>query len=163
MFMDAMEFLEEERDAWRPFEALAELSDAELERSTDADGPGHGWSGRDLAAHLVSWQLLSLQAARELAVDEQSATIARMRAEAPEDEHHYNDQTLLEWRARPPAEVRAQLTEVPGELRGYLTVVPEARWIKHPDHSSFFLANTTEHYADHTPELAAVLAELGRG
>src|SRR2546430_12731439 len=32
MYLDAMEFLEEEREAWRPFEDLSELARAELER-----------------------------------------------------------------------------------------------------------------------------------
>ena len=30
MYLDAMEFLEEERDAWAPYEALAGLTDAQL-------------------------------------------------------------------------------------------------------------------------------------
>ncbi len=33
MYLDAMEFLEEERDAWAPYEALAELTDEQLERA----------------------------------------------------------------------------------------------------------------------------------
>ena len=44
MYLDAMEFLEEEREAWRPYEALLELTDAQLERPVDAV---RGWSGRD--------------------------------------------------------------------------------------------------------------------
>ena len=31
-------------------------------------------------------------------------------------------------------EVRERFATVPGELRGYLTVVPETRWLKHADH-----------------------------
>ena len=30
MYLDALEFLEEEREAWAPFEALATLSDEQL-------------------------------------------------------------------------------------------------------------------------------------
>ena len=48
MYRDALDFLEEERAAWTPYEALAELSDVELDRPTDPAGPGHGWCGRDL-------------------------------------------------------------------------------------------------------------------
>ena len=33
---------------------------------------------------------------------------------------------------------------VPGQLRGYLTVVPESRWLKHADHQRFFLSETTD-------------------
>ncbi len=31
MYLDAMEFLEEEHEAWQPYEALAGLTDAQLE------------------------------------------------------------------------------------------------------------------------------------
>ena len=40
MYLDAMEFLEEERDAWAPYEALAELSDDQLAEAVDG---AHGW------------------------------------------------------------------------------------------------------------------------
>ena len=36
-----------------------------------------------------------------------------------------------------------------GELRGYLTVVPESRWIKHAAHQEWFFGETTEHYEEH--------------
>ena len=32
MYLDSLEFLEEERDAWAPFEALAELTDEQHDR-----------------------------------------------------------------------------------------------------------------------------------
>ena len=44
-----------------------------------------------------------------------------------------------------------------GELRGYLTVVPESRWIKHASHQEYFFGETTEHYEDHLKELRAIL------
>ena len=65
MYLDAMEFLEEERDAWASFEALAALSDEQLAQRLDT---AHGWSGRDLMAHLLAWQEVALRAAKELAV-----------------------------------------------------------------------------------------------
>ena len=37
----------------------------------------HGWSGRDLMAHLLAWQEIALRAAKELAVNETSETFAR--------------------------------------------------------------------------------------
>jgi hypothetical protein len=58
----------------------------------------------------------------------------------------------------PMDEVRRRLREVPGELRGYLTVVPESRWIKHPTHLETFVEETLEHYDDHRADLEAVLA-----
>ena len=51
----------------------------------------------------------------------------------------------------------ARFSEVAGELRGYLTVVPESRWIKHADHQNWFFDETTEHYEDHCRDLAAIL------
>ena len=55
-------------------------------------------------------------------------------------------------------ELRQRFLTLPGELRGYLTVVPETRWLKHADHLRFFRDETTEHYADHRADLEAVLA-----
>ena len=75
MYLDALSFLEDERDAWRPYEALAELTDDQLARPIDG---AHGWSGRDLIAHLVGWHELTLEVARELAVDETSRAQERI-------------------------------------------------------------------------------------
>jgi len=55
------------------------------------------------------------------------------------------------------AEVRRRFGAVPGELRGYLTVVPESRWLKHADHRRFFSEETTEHYEEHAGDLQAIL------
>jgi len=68
-----------------------------------------------------------------------------------------NADIQVAWRALPMDEVRRRLGEVPGELRGYLTVVPEARWIKHADNLSFFLEETINHYAGHAADLEAIL------
>src|SRR5688572_3310444 len=78
MYLDAMEFLEEERDAWAPYEGHAERTDEQL--TAEVDG-AHGWTGRDLMAHMLAWQGVSLDAAKELAVNETSATIARVDAD----------------------------------------------------------------------------------
>ena len=59
-------------------------------------------------------------------------------------------------------ELRDRFATLPGELRGYLTVVPESRWLEHSDHQRFFRSETTAHYEDHLADLAAVLAEAGR-
>ena len=60
MYFDALSFLEDERDAWRPFEALATLPDEDLVLPVDA---AHGWSARDLAVHLGAWQEHALDVA----------------------------------------------------------------------------------------------------
>jgi hypothetical protein len=154
MYLNALEFLEEEREAWRPYEALDALSDEQLDRPIDE---AHDWSGRDLIAHLVAWQSNALQVAKELAVGETSATKVRSDAEWDERGDDINAEIQAEWRDVPMDEVRQRLREVPGELRGYLTVVPEARWLKHSDNLAFFIEETIDHYADHSADLEAIL------
>ena len=159
MYLDALEFLEEERDAWAPYEALAELSDEQLAMAS----PGaHGWSGRDLMAHLLAWQDVALRAARELAVDETSPTIQRADADWEARGGEVINAELTEaWAARSMAELRASFASIPGELRGTLTVVPETRWLKHADHQPWFRDETIAHYEEHVPELEAILATAG--
>jgi hypothetical protein len=155
MYFDALSFLEDERDAWRPFEALADLGDEQLERPVEA---ARGWSGRDLMGHLLGWLEVSLAAAKELAVSETSATLARIDEEWAAEGDRMNEEMLERYREMPIEDLRARFRVVPGELRGYLTVVPESRWIKHPTHQTSFIAETMEHYEDHLADLEAVLA-----
>jgi hypothetical protein len=161
MYLNALEFLEEEREAWRPFEALGSLTDDQLDVPIEA---AHEWSGRDLISHLVAWQQNALEVAKELAVGETSPTKERSDREWDERGDAINLDIQVEWRAMPMAEVRRRLREVPSELRGYLTVVPETRWLKHADHLRFFVDETIDHYADHTRDLDAILgAARGAG
>jgi hypothetical protein len=159
MYLDALSFLEDERDAWRAYEALDGLTDEQL---TPALEGAHGWSGRDLMAHLVGWLAHGLEVARELAVGETSP--AKIRADADWDARgdDINEEIRQAWLALPMDEVRRRFRTVPGELRGYLTVVPETRWIKNAEYEEFFLTETIDHYEDHLPDLAAVLASAGR-
>jgi len=155
MYLDALSLLDDERDAWRPFEQLNELSDEQLERPVEAV---NGWSGRDLMAHLVAWQQVALDVAKELAVGERSA--AKERADADWEQRGgevVNDEIQRNWAAKPVGELRSEFGRVSGELRGYLTVVPEARWIKNPTHLKPILGDTTDHYEEHAPDLAAIL------
>jgi hypothetical protein len=155
MYLNALEFLEEEREAWRPFEALEGLSDEQLARPISE---AHDWAGRDVMAHLVAWLDYGVIVARELAVNESSATKARMDREWDDIGGDVLNQRITDdWRALPMAEVRRRFHEYPGELRGTLTVVPEARWVKHADNLRFFLDETIDHYADHVADLDAVL------
>lgn len=154
MYLNALEFLEEEREAWRPYEALDSLTDEQLDQPIDA---AHDWSGRDLIGHLVGWQQNALDVAKELAVSERSATRERSDREWEARGDAINAELLAEYRTLPLPEVRRRLREVPGELRGYLTVVPETRWVKHSDHLRFFIDETIDHYADHAADLEAIL------
>jgi hypothetical protein len=153
MYLDALSFLEDERDAWRPYEALAELDDAQLTEPVT-----HGWSGRDLIAHLVGWHEITLDVARELAVDEKSPTHDRIEREWDARGDDWNAEIIAAWSALPMDEVRRRLRSVPGELRGYLTVIPETRWLKHPKHFELFLDVTLDHYDEHRDDLETILA-----
>lgn len=158
MYLNALEFLEEEREAWRPFEALAGVPDERMDQPVEG---AHGWSARDLIAHLVAWQTWALDVAKDLALGETSPTIARLDALWDERGDALNDDIQAEWRARPLDEVRERFATVPGELRGYLTVVPESRWVKHATHLGTFKSETIEHYADHVSDLETILDAVG--
>jgi hypothetical protein len=162
MYTAALEFLEDEREAFRLYEALATLSDEELERPMDAGGPAHGWRGRDLMGHIICWREVALEVARELAVGERSATWERVDREWREQGDTMNEPLLAAWAGLPMEDVRRRFGSVPGELRGTLTVVPEARWLKDPRMQQFFSGNLTEHDDEHRPELAAILAAAGQ-
>jgi len=159
MYFDALSFLEDERDAFRAYEALLDLTDEELDRPVEAAG---GWSGRDLMGHIVLWQEAALATAKELAVGEASPTMERIEAAWAAGGDQINEEGLARFRAMPMDEVRAALRSTAGELRGYLTVVPEVRWIKHSAHQEYFIGETLEHYEDHTKELRAIL-DAARG
>ena len=161
MYVDSLSFLEDERDAWAPYEALSQLSDEQLEQPVAG---AHGWSGRDLMGHLVTWQLLSLDVARELALGDRSVSHERADADwEARGGEAVNAEALADWRARPIDEVRQEFARVAGELRGFLTVVPETRWLKNADQQRFFYEETTEHYEDHRADLEAILAAATAG
>jgi hypothetical protein len=162
MYMQALEFLEDERDSWRPFEALGGLSDDALLIASPADSPAHGWSGRDLITHMVSWREYALAVAKDLALNEKSETQRRLDEEWDSvGEEAVNRRLFAEWTALPLDEVRRRLANVPGELRGYLTVVPETRWIKNAEVQRTFIEATLEHDEGHLPDLAFILEAAG--
>jgi hypothetical protein len=158
MYIDSLEFLDEERETWQPFEALDGLTDAQLQVEQPA---AHGWSGRDLMGHLLARQEIALRVAQELAVAETSPTKSWADRERASRGDAMNDEMARDWRQLPMAEVRRRFRSIPGELRGYLTVVPESRWLKHPDHLKFFLTETTDHYEAHRADLDAILEAAG--
>jgi len=154
MYFDALEFLEEEREGWRPFEALADVPDADVDVPVSA---AHDWTARDLMGHLSAWQAYALQVAKELAVGETSATKQQLDEEWARRGDAMNLDIQADWRALPIDEVRHRFRETPGELRGYLTVVPEIRWLKNGDVLRYFLDETIDHYAEHRADLDAIL------
>jgi hypothetical protein len=155
MYLNALEFLDEEREAWRPFEALADLADDRLEASAP---DAHDWSARDLMGHLLAWQEVALAVARELAVSETSP--AKAAADSDWESRGgevINAEIQARYRELLVDELKQRFRSVPGELRGTLTVVPETRWVKNSDHLRFFMDQTVDHYADHEADLAAIL------
>jgi hypothetical protein len=112
-------------------------------------------------AHLASWQEICLAVAKDLAVGETSPALERATSEWEAGEDAMNARLVSSWAELPLDEARRRFRDTPGELRGYLTVVPEARWIKHPGHLQFFLECTLDHYAEHEAELAEILGRLG--
>jgi hypothetical protein len=157
MYLNALEFLDEERDAWQPFEALDGLTDDQLARACPS---ARGWSGRDLMGHLLAWLENALAVARELALGERSPTMSRSDAEwEARGGEAINAELLERYGAIPLAELRARFQSVPGELRGTLTVIPEVRWLKHPDNLRWILDETLDHYADHRSDLDAILGQ----
>ena len=155
MYLDALEFLEEERDGWAPFERLAELTDDQLSVAVEA---AHGWSGRDLMAHLLAWQSIALRAATELAVDDASPSIAKADADwEARGGEVINEELTAAWSARSMDDLRSSFASLPGELRGTLTVVPETRWLKHADRVRWFSDETIDHYREHLDDLEAIL------
>jgi hypothetical protein len=157
MYLDALSFLEDERDTFRPYEALLELSDEQLERPVPA---ANGWSGRDLMGHMVVWPEAARASAKELAVNDRSPTKEQADRDwgaTPDAGDRINAEHLARFRELPLDELRERFRTTAGELRGYLTVVPESRWIKHADHQNWFFSETIEHYEDHAADLAAIL------
>ncbi|HVQ21657.1 MAG TPA: hypothetical protein VMT36_00145, partial [Candidatus Saccharimonadia bacterium] len=132
------------------------------DRPGHADDATHGWSARDLLGHLVAWQEQALEVARELAMGEVSPSKQRMDDDWQARGDAINDELLVRWRAMDHDEVRRLARTVPGELRGTLTMVPEARWVRDGEMMEFFFEETIEHYQDHQDELAAILTAPGR-
>jgi hypothetical protein len=118
---------------------------------------------RDLAIHLTSGQGHARDVARELAVADHSDAWARGEREWEEKGADvYNAEELAASSGLSDDELRSRLTSTPGDLRGYLTVVPESRWVKNSRYMDFFLSETIDHYADHEADLVAILAAGGR-
>jgi hypothetical protein len=159
MYLDGLSFLEDEREAWRPYEALGQLSDEELLQPVEG---AHGWTARDLMVHIAIWHVVALAVAKEYAVGPDSPTQERMHSEWDAGGDALNERLFAEWRDVPLAEIRRRFAETPGELRGYLTVAPETRWLKNPRNMEYIHDSTLGHYAEHEADLRAVLAAAGR-
>jgi hypothetical protein len=111
---------------------------------------------------MVAWQEVALAVAKDLAVNETSRTKEQADAEWAARGDVINDEINAAWRSLPPEEVRRRLRTAAGELRGYLTAVPENRWLKNTPMLNFFLNETIDHYEDHRADLQVVLDAASR-
>jgi hypothetical protein len=110
--------------------------------------------------HLLSGHEIALAVATELAVSETSP--AKERADADWDARGgdaVNAEIDATWAALSMDELRERFATLPDALRGALAVVPARRWPEDGDHRRYFRSETTDHYADHLADLAAILAE----
>ena len=124
MYLDSLEFLEEERETWAPFEALLGLTDEQLAAPVAA---AHGWSGRQLIGHLLAWQEVALAVATELAVNETSP--AKAQADADWDTRGgevVNAEIDATWAARPMAELRIDSRPCPASCAATSPSCPRA-------------------------------------
>lgn len=162
MYLDAYSFLQDEHDALTPYEALLDLPDDVFD-AVVADA--NEWSARDLLGHIVLAQEAALAVARELALGPSSPEMERQEAvwaSSPAAGDALNAAGIERFRAMPAEDVRAAFRSTAGELRGYLTTVPESRWLKDARRQEYFLGETADHYVDHLKELRAILAAAGR-
>ena len=149
-----MELLAEEREAFRPFEALGLLADRQLGAPAPA---AHDWSGRDLIAHLVAWLDDPIEVATELRVPATSPARERSRSEFASRGDEINARFQADWRRLPVNEVRRRMHDVREALHRAVEAVPESRWVGDPDNLRFVHIYTVEHYADHLADLEAIL------
>jgi hypothetical protein len=113
-------------------------------------------------AHMLAWQGVALDAAKELAIHETSGVFTQMDADwEARGGDAVNDEITRTWASKPIAELRDAFATQPGELRGFLTVVPETRWLKNADYLKSFYDETIDHYANHMADLSAVLEAAG--
>jgi hypothetical protein len=149
-------FLDEEAAAWRPFEALDDLTDEQLEaRVADA----HGWSGRDVIAHVVAWLDDAIEVAREMHAGGTGEARERSRAAFAARGDDINAEIQATWGGLAVAEVRERARAMRAELHAGLAAVPDAVWVENAEDASFLHVYTVQHYEEHLDDLAAILAE----
>ena len=98
--------------------------------------------------HLGGWVEVWRAIAQELAVEPKSPAFDRLTEIGRDWDARGRHQRPSAGRMGGPVDGRGQASflDAAGELRGYLTVVPEARWLKDSAHLKSLLGNTTEHY-----------------
>lgn len=146
-------FFADEAEAFRPFEEILALDPAGL----DGGPRAHGWSARDLLAHLVGWH----EVATEVAIELQTSAISPRKAdadaawEARGDE--LNDEIREAWAGLSAEDFRTRARRARADLIAALLVAPRANWWESDEYFAYFLSELQEHYADHRAALDMVL------
>ncbi len=152
-YADGAAFLAAERRAWQPYEALLALSDDALDVPREG---AHGWTGRDLIAHLVGWHDVTISVVRGLAAADTTVLDSYYGLNDAQVDA-MNADTIAAWRELPIAEVRRRLVEIPAALRNVLAAAPDRTWLRDERGYQWMLWNTMEHYEGHAPDLAAIV------
>lgn len=146
-------FFADEAEAFRPFEAITDLDLAGLDHGPQA----HGWSARDLLAHLVGWHETATGVAAELRTSTVSPRKAAADAAWDARGDELNDEIRKEWAS---LSIEGYLTRASGARDGLIAALraaPLANWWENDEYFAYFLSELQEHYADHRADLDVVL------
>jgi uncharacterized protein (TIGR03083 family) len=146
-------FLADERASFLPFEAILELDEADLDLGPTA----HGWTARDVLAHLVGWHEVAAEVANELQRGPTSPRKVVADAEWEQRGDEINAEINAAWRALDLPGFRARARRATATLRTALRQTPVERWWDSDEYFAYFLSEMQEHYNDHLVDLAIVL------
>ena len=146
-------FLADERESFRPFEAILELERQDLDL-----GPRvHGWSARDLLAHLAGWHEVAAEVARELIVAPTSARKVAADEEWEARGNELNEEIRQEWEQLTVDDFRARARAATYDLRAAMATLPLSRWWDSVEYLDYFTSEMQGHYLDHRAALDKVL------
>jgi hypothetical protein len=146
-------FFADEAEAFLPFAAILELDLPALD-----DGPrAHGWSARDVLAHLVGWHHVATEVAVELRTSSVSPRKAAADAEWDARGDEINDEIREAWAALSLDEFRARARAAREGLIAALRAAPLENWWASDEYFAYFVSELQDHYADHRAALDTVL------
>jgi len=146
-------FFADEAEGFRPFEAILALDLAGLD-----DGPrAHGWSARDLLAHLVGWHEVATEVAVELQASPASPRKAAADAAWDARGDELNEEIRAAWATLSLEEFRSRARSARQGLIDALRAAPLANWWESDEYLGYFVSEFQEHYADHRAALDVVL------
>jgi hypothetical protein len=150
---DAAAFLADELASFRPFEVILSLSPDHLDHGPTA----HGWSARDLLAHLVGWHEVAAEVGRELEGSRWSPRKAAADEEWARRGDTLNEEIRADWARLGIDEFRNRARLATEDLRAALQRAPVSHWWDNDEYFGYFLSEMQEHYDDHRADLSIVL------